>query len=227
MLATEVQHDHEEAFARVTTSDALAVPLVSDELELWLAGDQPKTLGNIVELFGPRSFAVVFVLLMALPALPLPTGGATHVLEVVTMLVALQVVVGRRSIWLPERWKKFGIAGPSRQKLLTVLLRRIRWFERFSRPRATWLFDHRSAASLIGLFVFGLTLSAFLAPPFSGLDTLPSLGVVVIGLGVLLRDAAIAAAGRRDRGSRHRDRICARQSRRQGGTAGALRPHKR
>ena len=43
--------------------------------------------------------------------------------------------------------------------------------------------------------MFGLTLSAFLAPPFSGLDTLPSLGVVVIGLGVLLRDAAIAAAG--------------------------------
>jgi hypothetical protein len=43
--------------------------------------------------------------------------------------------------------------------------------------------------------VFGLTLSAFLAPPFSGLDTLPALGVVVIGLGVLLRDAALAAVG--------------------------------
>ena len=59
MLATELQH-HGEAFARVTPSDA---PLVSDELELWLAGHQPKTLGNIVELFGRRSFAVVFVLL--------------------------------------------------------------------------------------------------------------------------------------------------------------------
>ena len=39
--------------------------------------------------------------------------------------------------------------------------------------------------------VFGLTLSAFLAPPFSGLDTLPSLGVVLIGLGVLLRDPVL------------------------------------
>ena len=35
---------------------------------------------------------------MALPALSLPTGGATHVLEAVTMLVALQLVVGRRCI---------------------------------------------------------------------------------------------------------------------------------
>jgi hypothetical protein len=67
---------------------------VSDELEHWLGGDQPKTLGNLIELFGPRSFALIFVLLMALPALPLPTGGATHVLEAVAMLVALQLVVG-------------------------------------------------------------------------------------------------------------------------------------
>ena len=40
-------------------SDALA-PMVGDELEQWLEGDQPKTLGNIIELFGPRGFALVF-----------------------------------------------------------------------------------------------------------------------------------------------------------------------
>ena len=55
------------------------------------------------------------------------------------------------------------------------------------RPRAT--------TSAFGLLVFVLTLSAFLAPPFSGLDTLPSLGVVVIGLGVLNRDIVLALAG--------------------------------
>jgi hypothetical protein len=175
-------------------SDALA-PTVSDELEQWLGGDQPKTLGNITELFGPRSFALVFVLLMALPALPVPTGGATHVLEVVTMLVALQLLVGRRCVWLPARWQRLQLASPSRQKLLNALLRRVRWLERFSRPRATSLFDHRATTSAFGLLVFALTLSAFLAPPFSGLDTLPSLGVVVIGLGVLNRDIVLALAG--------------------------------
>jgi hypothetical protein len=175
-------------------SDALA-PTVSDELEQWLGSDRPKTLGNITELFGPRSFALVFVLLMALPALPLPTGGATHVFEIVTMLVALQLVVGRRCIWLPARWQRLQLASPSRQKLLNALLRRIRWLERFSRPRAISLFDHRATTSAFGLLVFALTLSAFLAPPFSGLDTLPSLGVVVIGLGVLNRDIVLALAG--------------------------------
>jgi hypothetical protein len=180
------------AFA--TSPPPASVP-VSDELEHWLEGDHPKTLGNLVALFGPRSFAVVFVLLMALPALPLPTGGATHVLEVVTMLVALQLIVGRRCIWLPARWQRLELAGTSRQRLLSVLLRRIRWVERFSHPRAAWVFDHRSAMSVIGVVVLGLTLCAFLAPPFSGLDTLPSLGVVAIALGVLLGDGILVLVG--------------------------------
>jgi hypothetical protein len=78
---------------------------------------------------------------------------------------------------------------------LTALLRRIRWFERFSRPRASRLFEHRATRSVFGALVLGLTLSAFLAPPFSGLDTLPSLGVVIVGLGVLLRDLVLALVG--------------------------------
>lgn len=168
---------------------------VSDRLERWLAGDQPKTLGGLVDVFGEGSFAIVFVLLMAVPALPLPTGGATHVFEVVTMLLALQLIVGRREVWLPERWRRIDLAGPSRQRFIDVLLKRIRGLERFSRPRGRWLFAHRLGGSVFGAIVFALTLTAFLAPPFSGLDTLPSLGVVVLALGFLLGDVVLAGAG--------------------------------
>jgi hypothetical protein len=43
--------------------------------------------------------------------------------------------------------------------------------------------------------VLGLALTAFLAPPFSGLDTLPSIGVVVLALGYMMADIALASAG--------------------------------
>ena len=164
---------------------------VSDRLEGWLSGDQPKTLGGLIDVFGEGSFAIIFVLLMALPALPLPTGGATHVVEV----IALELIAGRRKVWLPARWRKLELGGSSRQKFINVLLRRIRGLERFSRPRATWLFGHRLSGSVFGVVVLGLTLSAFLAPPFSGLDTLPSIGVVVLALGYLLSDIVLVAAG--------------------------------
>lgn len=176
-------------------SDAGSGEMFSDELERWFRRDGRKTVGSLIELFGERSFAVVFVLLMAIPALPLPTGGATHVLEVITMLLALELIVGRRTVWLPERWLRLEVAGASRERFVSGLLRRIRWLERFARPRASWLLHRRPSRMVFGVLVLGLSLTAFFAPPFSGLDTLPALGVVALSLGVLFEDAVVALVG--------------------------------
>ena len=78
------------------------------------------------------------------------------------MLVALQLVVGRRRIWLPARWRTLQLAGPSREKRLLV---------------------------------FGADADRIPRTAVLGLDTLPSLGVVVMGLGVLMRDVALATVG--------------------------------
>lgn len=168
---------------------------LSDELANWLSSDAEKTLGDLVDLFGPRSFAVVFVLLLAVPALPLPTGGATHVFEVVAMLVALQLIANRHEIWLPERWRGLSVGGPSRQRFITALIGVMRRLERLSRPRLAFLFGHGASNVVFGVLVLGGSLGAFLAPPFSFLDTLPALGVVLLSLGVLLEDFAIVVVG--------------------------------
>jgi hypothetical protein len=180
---------------RMATQEKATPKKVSDQLEAWLKDDGPKTLGGLIDAFGEGSFAIIFVLLMAVPALPLPTGGVTHVFEVITMLLALELIVGRRTVWLPERWRRLELAGATRQKFINTLLRRIRWLERFSRPRGRWLFGHRLSGSVFGLAVLGLALTAFFAPPFSGLDTLPSLGVVMLALGYLLTDVLLASVG--------------------------------
>jgi hypothetical protein len=53
------------------------------------------------------------------------------------------------------------------------------------------LFDHEASNTVFGLLVIAGSLGAFLAPPFTGLDTLPSLGVVLVSLGVVLEDFAV------------------------------------
>jgi hypothetical protein len=168
---------------------------LSDELEAWLHSDRHKTVGDLVDTFGPGSFAILFVVLMAFPALPVPTGGISHVLEAVAMLLALELVLGRQEVWIPARWQGRELRGVTGERFSALLLKRIRWFERFARPRWSHLFDFRVTSIAFGTAVLGLALTAFMAPPFSGLDTLPSLGVVVMSLGVLLRDAAVAVAG--------------------------------
>jgi hypothetical protein len=169
---------------------------LSDELELWLNDEvSEKTLGGLVEAFGEKSFAILFVLLLGVPALPVPTGGATHVFEVIAALVALQLIAGRRIVWLPKRWLGLQLGGERQQRFLSALMRFIRRLERFSRPRLGFVFGHRLSEVVFGLLVIGGSVAAFLAPPFSGLDTLPALGVVLIALGVLLEDVLIAGAG--------------------------------
>jgi hypothetical protein len=167
---------------------------VSDEIERWRVEAAPRTLGSLIELFGEKAFAVMFVFLLGVPALPLPTAGATHVFEVIAVLLALQLMIGREQVWLPERWKRIELDGPKQRRLVNGLVKVIRWLERFTRPRLRRAFEHRVSNALFGLAVLLLSLGAFVAPPFSGLDTLPALGAVILSLAVLIEDFALVIA---------------------------------
>jgi hypothetical protein len=168
---------------------------LSDQLDAFLTGDGDRTLGGLIELFEEKAFAIVFVLLMGVPALPIPTGGATHVFEIITVLLALQLIIGREKIWLPQRWRRLAMTGKSREKFLRTLMKLIRRLEKISRPRGKFLFGNRLGNTVFGVLVVGGAVAAFVAPPFSGLDTLPSLGVVLLALSVLLEDVLVAIVG--------------------------------
>ncbi len=167
----------------------------SEELEKWLSGKGRKTVQSLDSVFGEKSFAVIFLVLMFIPALPIPTGGITHVLELVVMLLALELIIGRKTIWLPKAWSRHEIPGSLRRRILPALKRRIAWAEKYSRPRMTALTEHPLFLRLIGVVVFGFSLVAFFAPPFSGLDTLPALGVVILSLGLILGDIVLIGTG--------------------------------
>ena len=167
----------------------------SDELERWLRSDGAKTLGALSNVFAEKSFAVAILLLMFVPALPLPTGGVTHLFEVITVLLAAQMVLGRRTIWLPQRWRRRELGPTSTEKAIPFIVRRIRQVERFSRPRWRGLFEQRWFERLLGLILIAFAVAAAIAPPFSGLDTLPALGAVTVALAIILEDVVVLAIG--------------------------------
>src|SRR6478672_7239884 len=107
---------------------------VSDQIERWLDESDDHTVGALLDLFEEKSFALLFIILLGVSALPLPTGGATHVFDVIAVLAAAQLVVGRDEIWIPERWRKLQLAGSKQQRFLNGLLKVLRFLERFSRP---------------------------------------------------------------------------------------------
>jgi hypothetical protein len=167
----------------------------STQLERWLQGDSPKTLGALGDVFAEKSFAVTILLLMFVPALPLPTGGITHIFELITVVLGVQMVLGLRTILLPKRWRRRELGSLTTEKAVPFIVRRIRWFERFSRPRGAALFEQRWFLRILGLVFVALALAAALAPPFTGLDTLPALGAVVVALAVILEDVVVLGIG--------------------------------
>jgi hypothetical protein len=146
-------------------------------------------------VFAERSFAAMILLLMILPATPLPTGGVTHAFEVITVLLGLQMVIGRRTIWLPARFARRSLGATTTDKAIPFIVKLIRRVERFSRPRATWLFDNGLFYRLIGVVVIVFAIGAAFAPPFTGLDTLPALGAVAVALSIILKDVLVFAFG--------------------------------
>ena len=167
----------------------------SAELAAWLASGADRSLGDLGAVFAERTFAVAILLLMVPAALPLPTGGVTHVLEAMAVVVAGEMVLGLSTLWLPARWRQRPLGPAMTGRALPTVVRMVAFFERFSRKRGAAVLRRGWARRLVGVALVGLIVAAALAPPFSGLDTLPALGAVVVCLAVILEDAAVLAIG--------------------------------
>jgi len=167
----------------------------SRQLERWLADGQSRTLGSLIELSAEKSFAATVFLLMFVPALPLPTGGITHVFEVIAVVVAVQMVLGRRTVWLPERWKRRELGAVMTDRALPLMMRWVRRLERLSRPRGVRFLGRGSTRRVAGVLLTVFAIGSAIAPPFSGLDTLPAMGAVVVCLALILDDVVFLAVG--------------------------------
>lgn len=149
----------------------------------------------MLNVFDEKSFAFIFLVLMVFPAAPVPTGGITHIFELIVMLLCLQLMIGREQLWLPKFLYNKQLSPTMTKKILPFLLRRIKFVEKFSKQRGHNTIKQKWFRMQLGLVVFLFTFTAFFAPPFTNLDTLPSLGVVLISIGFIFDDILVILAG--------------------------------
>jgi hypothetical protein len=149
----------------------------------------------MADAFGEKSFAVVIMLLLFPSALPIPTGGITDLFAIVAAILAFEMILGARTIWLPK-WLRHKEAGQGiTGRAVPFIVKRIQWFEKRSRPRLSNWFETRTFARVHGALLLLCAAGTIVAPPFSGLDTLPALGGVAIALSIILEDIIIFAIG--------------------------------
>jgi hypothetical protein len=150
------------------------------------------TVGDLAKLMGERAFGALMFFFAVPNVIPVPPGTSA-ILGLPLLFLTYQLMVGRQSLWLPQR-----IAGrPMSGNLISAFKRKaLPWlvkFERVLKPRLPWLIRNDAAERMLGLVCFVLAVILFLPIPFGNI--LPALAISILALALAERDGLMALLG--------------------------------
>ena len=163
---------------------------VLDQLESSIHDDS-VAVQEVIEKLGHKSFAslmLVFSLISFSPASAIP--GITTVVAAIVLILVVQMMFGRDSVWLPGFVTRRRMATDKLCKGIGWLRKPVGFVEKFLKPRLTFLL-HRPWLLLPLLLILGLTL---FMPFMEIIPTSGSIASAVIALfaaGLLTRDGGL------------------------------------
>lgn len=156
-----------------------------------ITGDH-MTLKQIFDLFQDRGTAFMLFLVALPSALPVPAIGIFMIIGPPLIFLTFQQMIGRKVIWLPQWLQRKTLKSESFKTVLGKAIPLIQKIEIFSKPRFTAL-TQGIAPSIIGLMGFIMALSVLMPIPLT--NTVPSMGIAGMALGILMRDGLAVIAG--------------------------------
>ena len=167
---------------------------ILDTLEGLADKNERVSLGDAIHAFGNRSYGPFLVLL---PLIELsPIGGIPGVptaIAAVIILIAGQMVFGRKHLWLPGFVERRGVSSGKLCKATDTLRGLARFMDRWFHGRLPALTKGpfvRIAA--VGCIVLALTVPPLELLPFA--SSAPMLAIAAFGLALLVRDGALMIA---------------------------------
>jgi len=150
------------------------------------------TVGEMVRRVehGDGPGAVLFVLTLPV-LLPLPPG-VSMLLALPLLMIALQIVLGRRTLWMPDALSRRPVDRAALVKLLHRVLPPLTRFESKVRPRLRFL-TGPVGARLVGLACTVIAVVLILPIPFANL--VPAIALTMFALGLTRRDGLLILAG--------------------------------
>lgn len=151
------------------------------------------TLENVLDLAGERIFGFLFVILSLPSALPLPAPVISIPFGFVMILLAAQLIIGRKEPWLPSKVGNRPIKTQTAQKFVKAGIPWLRRIEAVTRPRLPFVCTTFPGKIIIGIAI--TLMSVCMMIPIPGTNTLPAIGIFVTGFGLLEDDGVISLAG--------------------------------
>jgi hypothetical protein len=135
---------------------------------------------------GPVLFALTLPVMVPMPP------GVSMVLALPLLVVAPQIMLGRRELWMPKALARQTVTRKDLAKLLHRVLPTVERFEKLVHPRLTFL-TGRVGTRLVGLACTLIALVLVLPIPFANL--VPGIAMGVFALGLTRRDGLLILAG--------------------------------
>ncbi|MDB9374742.1 exopolysaccharide biosynthesis protein [Nodularia sphaerocarpa] len=151
------------------------------------------TLAEILLLAKERVFGFLLVILSLPSALPVPAPGYSTPFGVLIFLLAIQLIVGAKIPWLPQKMLNHPIKLETVQKFLKAGNPWLQKIEAIARPRLTYICTTLPGKVTIGMAIALMAISMII--PIPGTNTLPAIGVFVTSFGLLEDDGAISLGG--------------------------------
>lgn len=168
-----------------------SVTQVLGELDELAAHNDEVCVGDVLDDFGKRSFGP-FIMLPALMEIT-PVGGIPGVpsfLALVIALTAVQLLVGRDHVWMPQFIQRRSVSGKKLHKAVGKLRGVADFLDRHSEGRLEAL-TTGIAIKLVAILVLVLCCTV---PPLEFLpfaSSIPMLAIAVLGLALTVRDGAL------------------------------------
>lgn len=157
----------------------------SQVLEALGDGENPTlTLDEVVGAFGDRGIGALILVLSLMALFPWPPGGKA-VFAMPIIVLSVELAVQRNEVWLPKWALKASLNRTTYRKLVTRLIKPIRFVENLTRPRLT-LFVGPVTEIVVG--IFSVMLATMMALPIPFGDMLPGLALIFFALGIMQKD---------------------------------------
>ncbi len=183
---TETSHD-------MASDHGEAAHKASDVL-LELAESFPNervSVGELVDGLKDRAFGML-MLVLALPCCLPFLYGIPQVVSVPMIFVAAQIVMGRHTLWLPEKVRARSFSRDSFRDMAARAKRYVGWAEALARPRLRWL-TRGPFERFFGLLMLIFSLS--IAVPLPMTNTTPGIAVAIMSVAFMEEDGLLMVAG--------------------------------
>jgi hypothetical protein len=149
---------------------------------------QPLTLGDILAETSERGFCLVITLLVLPFLFPMPPG-LTGPFGGACLLLSVQMILGRRSPWLPKKIANYKFPRHFAQLLLQNLGRITKILQKIARPRLATIAYNPFIWRINGFCISLLTVLLILPIPFT--NPIPTIGILLLTVATIESDGLL------------------------------------